>query len=159
MKRIALLVLALAVNVIAEEIETIQQVATNFETDVETIQICLSEAGTTVEEMHIAKQKWQEIKADESIDEETKESFTIHGRFIACILEKKDMMKDSKLVLDKILEEIDKEPNGSKVSKEGITKCVNSLNENVEMTREDRVFGFIRCYYALLTNSQTKDKK
>ncbi|CAL1674302.1 unnamed protein product [Lasius platythorax] len=150
MKRIALLVLALAVNVIAEEIETIQQVATNFETDVETIQICLSEAGTTVEEMHIAKQKWQEIKADESIDEETKESFTIHGRFIACILEKKDMMKDSKLVLDKIQEEVDKEQNVA-VNKEVLTKCVTSLNEDAEITREERAFEFMFC----VTNCQT----
>jgi len=149
MKRIALFVLALAANVIAEEIETIQQVATKFETDVQTAQICLSEAGTTLEKIHIAKQKWEKIKNDEDIDEETKKFLTINCRFIACIFEKTDMMKDSKLVLDKILEVNDKESNESKVSKEGITKCVNSLNENVEMTREDRVFGFIRCYYAL----------
>jgi hypothetical protein len=151
MKRIALLVLALAVNVIAEEIETVQQVATHFETDVETVQICLSEAGTTVEEMHIAKQKWQEIKADESIDEETKESFTIHGRFIACILEKKDMMKDSKLVLDKIQEDIDKEQNVA-INKEVLTKCVTSLNEDVEITREERAFGFMFCVTSCQTN-------
>jgi hypothetical protein len=150
MKRIALLVLALAVNVIADEIETIQQVATNFETDVQTIQICLSEAGTTVEEMQIVKQKWQEIKADEDIDEETEESFTIHGRFIACILEKKDMMKDSKLVLDKIQEMVDKEQNVA-VSKEVLTECVTSLNEDVEITREERAFEFMIC----ITSSQT----
>lgn len=42
--------------------------------------------------MQITKQKWQEIKDDEDIDEETKESFTTHGRFVACILEKNNMV-------------------------------------------------------------------
>lgn len=45
-----------------------------------------------IEQMHIAIQKWQEIKDDEDIDEETRKSFMLHGRFIACILEKKNMV-------------------------------------------------------------------
>lgn len=35
-------------QVIADEKENIQQVATDFETDTQTIELCLSEAGTTV---------------------------------------------------------------------------------------------------------------
>lgn len=44
------------------------------------------------EEMNVARQKWQEIEKDEDVDEETKESFVTHGRFVACILEKKDLV-------------------------------------------------------------------
>ncbi|XP_029660120.1 uncharacterized protein LOC115233696 [Formica exsecta] len=147
MKRIALLVLTVAANVIANEEENIQQVATNFETDVSTVKICLTEAGTTAEQMQITKQKWQEIKDDEDIDEETKESFTTHGRFVACILEKNDMMKDSKLVLDKILEAVEKEPNDPTVTKnkQVVTECVTSLNEADQLNREDRAFGLMLC--------------
>lgn len=42
--------------------------------------------------MDIAQEKWKEIKMDEELDEETEESFKIHGSFIACILEQKDMV-------------------------------------------------------------------
>ncbi|XP_070169277.1 uncharacterized protein [Polyergus mexicanus] len=156
MKRIALLVLALAANIIANEEENIQQVATNFETDVQTVKMCLIDAGTTAEQMQITKQKWQQIKDDEDIDEETKESFMSHGRFVACILEKNDMMKDSKLVLDKILEALEKEQNEPRiVSKEVVTECVNSLNEADQLNREDRAFGFMLC----ITRSQQTSER
>jgi len=42
------------------------------------------------DELNIARQKMQEIKGGEDIDEETKESLLTHNRFVACILEKKD---------------------------------------------------------------------
>ncbi|XP_072754195.1 uncharacterized protein [Anoplolepis gracilipes] len=149
MKRIAFLVLALAINVIADDEERIQQMATIFEIDSPTIKTCLSEAETTIDEIDF--EKWKEMKSDEEMDEETKESFTTHGRFLACLLEKLDMMKDSKLVLDKILEKLEKEPHGSTESKEVITECVNSLNENDSKTREERAFEFIICVSQIKT--------
>lgn len=45
-----------------------------------------------IEQMDIEKQKWLEIKDDEDIDEETRESFLAHGRFIACLMEKNDLV-------------------------------------------------------------------
>ncbi|XP_050451158.1 uncharacterized protein LOC126851338 [Cataglyphis hispanica] len=160
MKRIALLVLALAANVIADEEKDIQQVAMHFETDVQTVKECLNEANMTVKQMHIAKQKWAEIiKDDEEIDEETKESFMPFGSFTACMLEKKDLMHDGKLVLDNILEALDKDQNNSeRISKEVVTECVNSLNENdkmIKIGKEYRAMGFLVCISRSLVESDT----
>lgn len=44
------------------------------------------------EEMNIAREKWEEIKENEDIDEEAKESFITHSRFLACLLEKKNLV-------------------------------------------------------------------
>ncbi|EFN60220.1 hypothetical protein EAG_03192 [Camponotus floridanus] len=48
MKRIALLVLALATNAIADEDEMIQMEAVDFETGIQTIKDCLDGAETTI---------------------------------------------------------------------------------------------------------------
>ncbi|XP_072753870.1 uncharacterized protein [Anoplolepis gracilipes] len=157
MKRIALLVLALAANAIADEKELLQQIAEDFETDVSTVKECVNKAGMTIKDTDLASQKWDETKNGEKIDNETKESIMRYGRFIVCILENKDMMKNSKLVLDKILEGTEDEQNASEVvSKEVITECVKSLNRNDKLTEEERALEFIIC---IIPQEQTKDKK
>ncbi|KAL6438853.1 hypothetical protein ACFW04_003735 [Cataglyphis niger] len=169
MKRIALLVLALAANVIADEEEDIQQVATNFETDVQTVKECMNKANITVVQMHIATQKWQE-KYNEEIDEydkeiteffdeydeKIKESFMPYGSFIACMLEKNDLMQDEKLVLDNILETLKKDKHRyiSRINEESLTECVNSLNENSKI-KEAKAIGLMTCIGRSLVKSDT----
>ncbi|KAH0950393.1 Obp4 [Eciton burchellii] len=131
--------LALAAAINAD----INYVAETFETDVPTIQACLDEAKLTIEELTEGYKKWKDVKDENDID---KEALAKHKSFLACMLEKKELMKDSKLVLDKIWEEIQNDKDLSKIpSKEVLTECVNSLNENVEMTREDRALGVTVC--------------
>ncbi|XP_072754389.1 uncharacterized protein [Anoplolepis gracilipes] len=145
MKRIVLLVLTFVAIVIADEEEQIQQIATLYEIDVETTKGCLNEAGTTLREMQFDEETWKKIISNKK-DEKTEEYIKNNGCFIACILEKKDMMKDSKLVLDKLLEGFEKQSSlGKMPSKEVITECVNTSNKNIELTRETRAFGFIIC--------------
>ncbi|XP_072754065.1 uncharacterized protein [Anoplolepis gracilipes] len=148
MKRIVLLVLALATIIIADKEERgIEAIASFYELDVQTTKGCMNEAGiTSLREMMFDKETWKKIINNED-DEETKKSIETHGRFIACMLEIKDMMKDSKLVLNKLLEAFEKQNSIGKIlrNKEAITECVNTSNENVELTRETRVFEFMRC--------------
>ncbi|XP_072754196.1 uncharacterized protein [Anoplolepis gracilipes] len=141
MQRIALFIFVLAAIVIAAKGDNIRA-ATNFETDEQT-KACVSEAETTIEELEIATQKLEEINFNEEIDEETKESIRKYARFGACFLTKKNMMKDSKLVLDKILEFFENKPE--KVSKEVITECVNALNESDKLAPEEMVLGLKMC--------------
>ncbi|XP_072754113.1 uncharacterized protein [Anoplolepis gracilipes] len=159
MKRIAFLVLVLATIVIADEEEqTLQEIASFYDADVQTTKGCLTEAGIVCKGWQNEKETWQKIINDDD-DEETKESITVYGRFIACMLEKKDMMKDSKLVLNKILETFEKkESTLTKIeSKDIITECVNIFNEDVELTRENRALNFVIC---ITRNKEiSKDRK
>ncbi|XP_072754390.1 uncharacterized protein [Anoplolepis gracilipes] len=155
MKRIVLLVLTFVAIVIADEEEQIQQIATIFETDVQTVKGCLNEAGTTLREMQVDEETRQKMINNED-DEKTKECIIRSGRFIACILEKKDMMKNSKLVLDKLLKGFEKQSSLGEVRfKKVITKCVNTSNENIELTRETRAFGFLIC----MSRKETVNKR
>lgn len=54
------------------------------------LSVCNQKYFSMTDELNIARQKMQEIKEDEDIDEETKESLLTHSRFVACMLEKKD---------------------------------------------------------------------
>ncbi|XP_012215197.2 uncharacterized protein [Linepithema humile] len=146
MKRIVLFVLALVAAAIANEEETVKHLAEKFETDVQTVEMCFQEADTNTAEIHAAQQTFMEMKSENDLDEETKKVIMKHGRFLACMLEKKDMMKDSKLVLDKILEMMDSEETKHGPSKEDITECVNEINEANEMNKEDRALELILCF-------------
>ncbi|XP_072754395.1 uncharacterized protein [Anoplolepis gracilipes] len=157
MKKIALLVLALATIVNADEEEGVQELASLYDADVQTTKGCLNEIGKTFSEMMVDDEEtWHKMINNED-DEETKKSIETHGRFIACMLEMKDMMKDSYLVLNKILQTFEKkESTLTKIaSKEVITECVNTFNENVELTRETRAFGFMIC----ISREETVNKK
>ncbi|GAB1869263.1 ObirObp2 protein [Camponotus japonicus] len=157
MKRIALLVLAVAANAIANEDEMIQREALDYETDVQTVKVCLDEAETTIDELNIARQKIK-IKEGEDIDEETKKSLLANSPFVACMLEKKDWIKDSKLDVDKIVEEVEKQQAEEKrtplIDKKVLVECLNSLNKDDELNRKQRAFGLMLCFQA-----QTRDKK
>ncbi|RLU22477.1 ObirObp2 [Ooceraea biroi] len=151
MKRLALFVLALAAAVNADydadlDVKDVNDLAGRFETDVATIKGCLDEAGTTIVELVEARKKWKNMQDTDEIDEETKAVFLKHNTFIACMLEKKEMMKDSKLVLDKILEVLQNDKDlKNPPTKEVLTECVTTLNENSEMSREDRAVGLVLC--------------
>ncbi|XP_011268026.1 uncharacterized protein LOC105258462 [Camponotus floridanus] len=153
MKRIALLVLALATNAIADEDEMIQMEAVDFETGIQTIKDCLDGAETTIDELNLIRQKMLEIKEDEDIDEETKEYFLTYGRYIACILEKEDLIKDSKLVVDKIMKENEKDD--TPLNKKDLEKCLNSLNEG-DLNLEQRAFGLVLCFQNVKLASPNK---
>ncbi|RLU24628.1 ObirObp4 [Ooceraea biroi] len=154
MKRLALFVLGLAAAVNADygaklDVTDINDLASRFETDVATIQECLDETGITVVILIEARKKWRYMHDNGDIDDETKTVFLKHNSFIACMLEKKEMMKDSKLIADKILEILQNDKNIKKPrAKEIVTECVTSLNENREMSREDRAFDLVLCAFS-----------
>ncbi|EFN80431.1 hypothetical protein EAI_02882 [Harpegnathos saltator] len=70
--------------------------AENFESDVQTVQLCLDEAETTESEMKAIKEKIDKLDTlDDNIDDETKKSLEKTNRFIACMLEKKEMTQST----------------------------------------------------------------
>lgn len=149
MRKVAFFVLTLITIVIADD-KDIEDIAKRFDTDAATVQTCLDEIGIKIAELSSSFQKWSEIK-DDDINEETKESLMKYNRFLGCMLEKNGMIVDSKLVVDKILESMEKDKDLIQPSqKEVLTECINSLNEDSEMTQEDRVFGLMLC----LVNNQ-----
>ncbi|XP_014467304.1 PREDICTED: uncharacterized protein LOC106740612 [Dinoponera quadriceps] len=154
MKRIAFLVLVFAYVAIAQE-EGIKEWAEAFESDEETIKACLDESGTTETEMQLAKKQLDKIQED-NIDDETKKAFQKHNLFLACMMEKKGMMNGSELVVDKIMEiiENDKEP----INKEMMRECLNSLNEERGIDREDRAMGITICLVAASEKKEEKKK-
>ncbi|RLU24629.1 ObirObp3 [Ooceraea biroi] len=154
MKKLALFVLGLAAAVNADygaklDVTDINDLASRFDTDVATVQECLDEVGTTVVILVEARKKWWDMHDNDDIDDETKTVFLSHNSFIACMLEKKEMMKDSKLIADKILEILQNDKNIKKPRpKEVVTECVTSLNENSEKSREDRALELVLCAFS-----------
>ncbi|EZA54571.1 hypothetical protein X777_05707 [Ooceraea biroi] len=128
MKRLALFVLGLAAAVNADygaklDVTDINDLASRFETDVATIQECLDETGITVVILIEARKKWRYMHDNGDIDDETKTVFLKHNSFIACMLEKKEMNTINNLYLF-------------------------TVNENREMSREDRAFDLVLCAFS-----------
>ncbi|XP_025996853.1 uncharacterized protein LOC105203006 [Solenopsis invicta] len=152
MEKVAFFVLALIAVVVANEI--VEEMAKKFETDSATVQKCLDDTGITMEELGTSLKEWAELK-DEDINEMTKQSLMKYVNFLACMMEKNEMMIDSKLVVDKIVESAQNDKDLlPPVPKEVLTECLTALNENSEISREDRVFGLMFC----MMDGQT-DKK
>ncbi|XP_011145645.1 uncharacterized protein LOC105186860 [Harpegnathos saltator] len=156
MKRIAFLVFVFAASAIAEDAKELKEMAENFESDVQTVQLCLDEAETTESEMKAIKEKIDKLDTlDDNIDDETKKSLEKTNRFIACMLEKKEMMVDSKLNVDKILEAIEKDSKYH-VKQDEVKECLNTLNNDKELDREMRAMGMMIC---LIKNEKDEDEK
>ncbi|TGZ49410.1 hypothetical protein DBV15_11913 [Temnothorax longispinosus] len=148
MKKVGLFVLALIAIVIADD-KRLEEVAKRFETDGETIQACLQEVEADSEEISILIEKWDEAQ-DDAISDDAKQSLIKYSNFLGCILQKKGMV----IICDnyythppnKLIESVEKDNDLPKPSnKEGLTKCLNLLNEDNKMTRDDRVFGLMLC--------------
>ncbi|EZA54568.1 hypothetical protein X777_05704 [Ooceraea biroi] len=128
MKKLALFVLGLAAAVNADygaklDVTDINDLASRFDTDVATVQECLDEVGTTVVILVEARKKWWDMHDNDDIDDETKTVFLSHNSFIACMLEKKEMNTINNLYLF-------------------------TVNENREMSREDRAFDLVLCAFS-----------
>ncbi|XP_077255632.1 odorant binding protein 7 [Temnothorax americanus] len=145
MKKVGLFVLALIAIVIADD-KRLEEVAKRFETDGETIQACLQEVEADSEEISTLIEKWDEAQ-DDAISDDAKQSLMKYSNFLGCILQKKGMIKeDGTLVVDKLIESVENDNDLPKPSnKEGLTKCLNLLNEDNKMTRDDKVFGLMLC--------------
>ncbi|XP_012530517.1 uncharacterized protein LOC105833365 [Monomorium pharaonis] len=143
MKRVAFFVLALIVIVVANDDK--EEIARKFDTDAITVQGCLDDIGTKMEELDTSLQKWSEVK-DDDVNEETKQSLMKYVSFLTCMLEKNKMMIDAKFVVDKVVESVLKDKDLETIPpKEVLTECITALNDDSEMTREDRVFGLMLC--------------
>ncbi|XP_067205025.1 uncharacterized protein [Linepithema humile] len=147
MRKIAFLVLTLVAIAIADEEEDITDLAEEYETDEKTMRICLDETEINRDEIDAGWKKWAEIINNGNFNEEAKQSVAKLNRFIACLLEQKNMMKNSKLVVSKILQEmVDHNKDKKMPSEQIITECIIDLNKNDAMTKEDRVFGLLVCF-------------
>ncbi|XP_018353197.1 PREDICTED: uncharacterized protein LOC108754996 isoform X2 [Trachymyrmex septentrionalis] len=136
--------------VIADDDNNLEKIAKEYNTDVSTFQECLDEGEMKIEELKTGLENLWGGKKD--FNEEQKRQFLFKfKKFDACILKKKQLLVDGKLVIDKIIEEIKEKINEkglSQPSEETLTnikKCLNSLNENSQMTEEDKAFGLLPC--------------
>ncbi|XP_011056717.1 PREDICTED: uncharacterized protein LOC105147423 isoform X1 [Acromyrmex echinatior] len=162
MKRsLTFFILALIATVIADDYNKIlEDVAKEFNTDVSIFQECLDEGEIKIEEFIAGLQKLVGVFFEEKDSNEESKQFRMKfKKFETCRLKKKQLLLDNKLVIDKIIEEIKENINkkgGLQLSEETFTnikKCLNSLNENSQLTDEDRAFGLIPCVIAN-TNDQ-----
>ncbi|XP_018353196.1 PREDICTED: uncharacterized protein LOC108754996 isoform X1 [Trachymyrmex septentrionalis] len=149
-KSLTFFILALIVTVIADDDNNLEKIAKEYNTDVSTFQECLDEGEMKIEELKTGLENLWGGKKD--FNEEQKRQFLFKfKKFDACILKKKQLLVDGKLVIDKIIEEIKEKINEkglSQPSEETLTnikKCLNSLNENSQMTEEDKAFGLLPC--------------
>ncbi|XP_032689814.1 uncharacterized protein LOC116853062 isoform X2 [Odontomachus brunneus] len=85
---------------------------------------------------------------DDNIIDNSMEILKKYGYFAACIEEDKGMIKDSKLVVDKIMAAIERNIGDYPVNKDFVKECVNALNEDSELTREERATDMERCMIA-----------
>ncbi|XP_011875635.1 PREDICTED: uncharacterized protein LOC105566330 [Vollenhovia emeryi] len=143
MKRVAFFVLAFIAIVIADD-KDIEEIAEKFGSDVAEVKICLEELKIDTKEILPLLQNWENIKPEE-ITEDVKQSLTTYSLFLACILEKTGMMVDSKLVTDKLIEDMEADKEIVITDKKALEECINSLNEDSQLTRENRVFGLMLC--------------
>ncbi|XP_032689815.1 uncharacterized protein LOC116853063 [Odontomachus brunneus] len=150
MKRFAFLVLVFSVAVIAEDKDS-------MEYQYELIMNCIHKANMTKEEVEFV-QNYLIKKQDDDIDYKTEEFLKKYGYFAACLEEDLEMMKDSYLVLDKIIEYLVTNNTMDKhsINKDFVKECVNALNDDSEMTREERATGAVRC---ILTVATHKDQE
>ncbi|KAL0108295.1 hypothetical protein PUN28_015085 [Cardiocondyla obscurior] len=143
MKRVALYALALIAIVVADD-KGIDDIAKKYDSEPKAIEECLAETGITTDEIYDIVDKFEDVKED-SFSGNMKESLAKYSLFLSCILKKNGMIVDSKLVVDKIIENIDKsKDDGELANKEGFKECLIALNE-AEMSQEDRVFGLMLC--------------
>ncbi|XP_032689824.1 uncharacterized protein LOC116853069 [Odontomachus brunneus] len=146
MKKFAFLVLVFSAAAIAEE-TGIKQWAENFDASEEIVKMCLTEADSTEAEMQNIENQFENIDAN-NINDETKKNFEKYNLFMACMMEKKEMMKDSKVVVDKLIELIEKDKDKFPIDKEVLKECLEGLNDDNELTRETRAMGAILCIMA-----------
>ncbi|XP_011644264.2 uncharacterized protein LOC105431628 [Pogonomyrmex barbatus] len=152
MKRIALFVLALIALVTADDI---QDIADKMETKVEVVQTCLDEAELKIEDITSSLKKFKDLKAEE-LTEEDKQAAANYMTFLACMLQKTGMMdENSKFKVDELVEQIVKDGELKPIDKKVLTECITSMNEDNEMTKEDRVFGMTIC----VISSQKEDRR
>ncbi|KAL6267319.1 hypothetical protein P5V15_000394 [Pogonomyrmex californicus] len=153
MKRITLFVLALIALVTADDI---QDIADKMETKVEIVQTCLDEAELKIEDITSSLKKFKDLKAEE-LTEVDKQAAANYMTFLACMLQKTDMMdENSKFKVDELVEQIMKDGELEKpIDKKVLTECITSMNEDNEMTKEDRVFGMTIC----VISSQKEDRR
>ncbi|KAH0950391.1 Obp3 [Eciton burchellii] len=146
MKRLVFFILTLAAAINADE--DIIYMAEQFDSDPVTVQGCLDDAQTTIVELTKMIGKWKDFEDEDELDEESKQLLRKYNSFLACMLEKTHMMQDSKLVIDRIIEVIQNDKNKSNTpSKEFMTECMTTLNEDNDMTREDRASGLVTCFF------------
>ncbi|XP_018353198.1 PREDICTED: uncharacterized protein LOC108754997 [Trachymyrmex septentrionalis] len=149
MKRsLTLFILALIAIVIAnDDNKTVEDIAKMFNIDVPKVQTCVDEEGIKIEQLRTWLETFNRngtVEENEDANGELKQTCS----FIACLLEKKRMMEDEKLIVDKIIESIKEEDRNNNMSEEILTNwknCMNSLNENSQLTREDRACGILYC--------------
>ncbi|XP_032689866.1 uncharacterized protein LOC116853100 [Odontomachus brunneus] len=136
----AFLVLVFSVTVIAED-------KTSIEYKFKLVMKCLDKAHMTVEEIKFVQENIMRMQ-DDKIDEKARKIFEKHGYFAACVEEDLGMIEDSKLVVDKIMEGVERDMARKPVNKDFVKKCANALNDDSELTREERALGMSRCLMA-----------
>ncbi|XP_018362314.1 PREDICTED: uncharacterized protein LOC108760715 [Trachymyrmex cornetzi] len=159
MKRsLTFLILALIATVIADDNNQIlEKIAKVYQTDVSTFQECLDEEEIKIEEVITWFQNWHNRSSVEQKDsnEESRPCRMKYKKLVTCILQKKQLLVDGKLVIDKIIERAKEDINKNglpEISEEALTnikECLNSLNENDQLTKEDRAVGATPC---IITN-------
>ncbi|XP_018050590.1 PREDICTED: uncharacterized protein LOC108688740 [Atta colombica] len=162
MKRsLTFFILALIATVIADDDKKIEEIAKAFNTDVSTFQECLDEGEIKIDELIIGLQNWTLLFFDEKdLNEESRQFRVKLKKLDTCILKKKQLLVDRKLVIDKIIEEVKKNINEKGLAQfseeifRNIKECLNSLNENSQLTEEDRAFGVFPCIIIQLKNEK-----
>ncbi|XP_018310677.1 uncharacterized protein [Mycetomoellerius zeteki] len=151
MKRsVTFFVLALIATVIAGD-ESLEEIAKKLKTNVTILQACLNEEGIKKEDISTWLQRWTDLENAKEDATNAYQTQMKYNSFIACLLEKQGLLVDSKLVVDKLIENIKEESSKSNLPPPSeeylttLTECLNSLNENSQLTREDRAFGLITC--------------
>ncbi|KYM81116.1 hypothetical protein ALC53_08459, partial [Atta colombica] len=157
--------------VIADDDKKIEEIAKAFNTDVSTFQECLDEGEIKIDELIIGLQNWTLLFFDEKdLNEESRQFRVKLKKLDTCILKKKQLeIIYRKLVIDKIIEEVKKNINEKGLAQfseeifRNIKECLNSckilspifpVNENSQLTEEDRAFGVFPCIIIQLKNEK-----
>ncbi|XP_018362316.1 PREDICTED: uncharacterized protein LOC108760716 [Trachymyrmex cornetzi] len=152
MKRsLTFFILALIATVIADDNDKILEgMAKEFEIEVSKLRECLDEEGLLDLNTTMQKFDWNGTKEG---NEDAKAELKPFCGFMACTMEKQSLMEGGKLATDKMIENIKErgnkrsEPQPPEEMLTNWKKCMNSLNENSQLTREERACGLLQCFH------------